>query len=137
MEVRVNCSTRQHKSGKKEETECIYFSPATNYPAAQCLEEEEEWWPRTKGCSVSKCCAPRWELCAHNSQGFGFTKQMNYMSSERLGHKLLLPNATGAVSCYCCSAFCFQAGVTVRPELVPYWRLILGEREKSGQYGSH
>lgn len=49
---------------------------------------------------------------------------------------LVLPNDTQALSPGR-AAFCLQAKVTVVAELVPYWRLILGEGEKSGQCGSH
>lgn len=97
----------------------------------------------TKGFSGSKWHAPRWKLCCSSlSQGFGHTRQMHTMEKfskgwpTKLGD-VFLPNDTQAVSCHCWSAFRLQANVTVVPELVPYWLLILGEREKSGQYGSH
>lgn len=122
--------------------------------AAECSEEEEEeWWDRQR---VQPVCQNKRLFCLETlrqggssilalqlcvSQGFGFTGQTHTVEAfgkagPRLGD-LLVPNDAQAVSCYCWSAFCLQANVTVVPELVPYWRLILGEREKSGQYGSH
>lgn len=74
-------------------------------------------------------CVPR---------GFGFSRQTPTWEGlpSSLG-ELLLPKAGRAVRCYCWSAFCSQGNVTVVAELVPHWRLILGEREKSGQCGFH
>lgn len=136
----------------------MYFSPATNYPAAQWQQKAARRRRSggtgggaanvlgTKGFSVSKSRAPRWELCACAAarcfSGLWFHQTEPYCRRVRRGlptslGDLLLPNDRQAVSCYCWSAFCLQANVTVVPELIPYWRLILGEREKSGQYGSH
>lgn len=100
----------------------------------------------TKTFFVSKGSALMWRLCAHAaalwSSGLRFPQTDTYSIRVWRGWfvspgDFLLPNDTQAVSCYRWAAFCSQGNVTVVPELVPHWRLILGEREKSGQCGSH
>lgn len=142
------------QKGKKEEAGHILLSPATNYPAAQWQQKAERRRRRrsagpggaagvlgTKGFSVLERGVSRWQLRTRTalcSFGFGFSRQTPTWEGLpcSLG-ELLLPEAGRVVSCYCWSVFCWQADVSVVAELVPYWRLILGEREKSGQCGFH
>lgn len=159
MEVRENCSNRQHKSAKRKRKRSVFSSHLLQIilqhngsrmqrggggggvvgqaAGAASVPEQKDFCLETLRQGGSSMLAL--QLCV--SQGFGFTRQTHTVEAfgkagPRLGD-LLLPNDAQAVSCYCWSAFCLQANVTVVPELVPYWRLILGEREKSGQYGSH
>lgn len=157
MEVRVNCSNRQNKSERKRKRSVFashllqiilqhsgsrmqggggVVGQAAVQPA--CGEQKaflSRNAVRQGGSSVLVLQLLSFSgLCCHQTDTYYGRVRKGWPTS--LGD-LLLPNDTQTVSCYCWSAFSLQACVTVVPELVPYWRLILGEREKSGQYGSH
>lgn len=131
--MEVNCSNKSEREGKQKVFTSHLLQITLQQKAGRrrsgsgMVQEQKAFLPRN---------APRWELSAFLRSLVSPARHIPGKGWPTALGALVLPNDAQALSPGR-AAFCLQAKVTVVAELVPYWRLILGEGEKSGQCGSH